>query len=261
VHPDQYLQPTALAADLWRQRPELDNPLAEVFAERASGHEPARPPVATQGCEKVLLWGDGSGAAWPARCTPATLPGFCQVKEALCYANRVGGGYRFVQARSQPAWRTGITRGDPIQWTGDMLAITQSAEPQISMAIWHEDGWSYPERLSEPSPDVVSRDWRWMGDRAGISVMSAAPVAARLKITARALGKPRRLRVSTGDGEIATLLVSPDRGEHQTAGFRLPAGTSVISLESLDGSDSPGTGDERKLSIAVYRVELVAARP
>jgi hypothetical protein len=261
VLPDQYLQPTALAADLWQRRPGLDNPLAEVFAERAAGHEPAGPPVATQGCEKVLLRGDGSGAAWPSRCTPATLPAYCQVKETLCYANRVGGGYQFVRAQSQPAWRTGITRGDQIQWTGEMLAITQSAEPKMSMAIWHEDGWSYPERLPEPAADVVSREWRWLADRAGIGVMSMEPVVARMKITARALGKPRRLRVSIGDVEIATLLISPDRGEHQTGSFKLPAGTSVISLVSLDGTDNPGTGDPRNLSIAVYRLELVAARP
>jgi hypothetical protein len=69
---------------------------------------------------------------------------------------------------------------------------------------------------------------------------------------------PRRLRLSIGDVEIATMLVSPNRGEHQTNTFKLPAGTSVISLASLDGSDSPGAGDPRTLSIAVYRLELVA---
>jgi hypothetical protein len=259
--PDRYLQPSALAADLWRQRPEIDNPLAEVFAERTAGHEPARPPVATQGCEKVLLWSDGSQAEWPLRCTSVTLPDFCQAKDALCYANRVSGGYQFIQAPSPPAWRKGITRQDAIQLTGGMLAITQSAEPRISMAIWHDDGWSYPERLLEPAPDVVSREWRWMGDRAAVGVMSVEPVQARMKIVARALGMPRRVRVSIGDVEIATLLVSPNRGEHQTGRFDLPAGSSVISLASLDGTDSPGTGDPRRLSIAVYRLELVATRP
>ena len=91
--------------------------------------------------------------------------------------------------------------------------------------------------------------------------MSAEPVVARMKIIARAFGMPRRVRVSIGDVEIATLLVSPDRGEHQTNRFNLPAGTSVISLASLDGTDNPGTGDPRKLSIAVYRLELVPTRP
>jgi hypothetical protein len=261
VRPDQYLQPTPFAAALWQRRPQLDNPLAEIFAERAAGREPARPPVASAGCEKILLWGDGSGAAWPPRCTSTTVPAFCRVKDALCYANRVGGGYQFVQAPSPPAWRIEITRDNRPRWSGGMLGIAQSAEPRIPMAIWHDDGWSYPERLSEPSPDVVAREWRWMADRAAVSVMSSETVSARLKIIARALAKPRRMRVSIGDFEVDTLLVSPDRAEHQTDRFTLPAGTSVISLESLDGSDSPGTGDPRTLSFAVYRLELTASRP
>jgi hypothetical protein len=163
-----------------------------------------------------------------------------------------------VAARAARAWRTQIARADPSRWSGGMLAITQPVEPKLPMAIWHEDGWSYPERLSEPASDVISREWRWIGERAGIGVMASDPIGARLKITARALAKPRRLRVSIGDTEIATLLVAPDRGEFQTSAFTLPAGTSTIALESLDGADSPGTDDQRRLSVAVFRVELIA---
>jgi hypothetical protein len=90
--------------------------------------------------------------------------------------------------------------------------------------------------------------------------MSSESTGARLKITARALNRPRRLRVSIGDVEIATLLVATDRGEHQTSGFTLPSGTSVIALESLDGADAPDTGDPRRLSVAVFRVELAVNR-
>lgn len=188
------------------------------------------------------------------------LPGFCQVKDALCYANRADEGtYRFVAAPTAPAWRVEITRDLP-RWTSGMLAITQATEPRIPMAIWQEDGWSYPERLTEPAPDVVSREWRWIGDRAGIGVMASQPVGARLKIIARALNKPRRLKLSIEGVEIATLLVSPNRGEYQTSDFTLPTGNSVIALESLDGSEAPGTGDPRRLSVAVFRVELVATR-
>jgi hypothetical protein len=111
-----------------------------------------------------------------------------------------------------------------------------------------------------PAPDVISREWRWMGDRAGIGVMASQSVSARLKITARALNAPRRLRLNLGDVEIATLLVGPERGEYQTSSFALPAGTSEIALESLDGADTPGTGDPRRLSVAVFRIELVAER-
>jgi hypothetical protein len=258
--PDQYLRPTTFAADLWRRWPALDNPIAEVFAERTSGHEPARPPIATSGCEKVLLWGDGSGAAWPQRCTAAPLPGYCQVKDALCYANRVGETYGFVPAQASPAWRTEITRDHLPRSSGGMLAIAQPTEPRVPMAIWQGDGWSYPERLTVPATDVISREWRWIGDRADIGVMTAEPMRTRMTIVARALSRPRRLRVSIGDVEIATVLVAPERGEYQTSSFTLPSGTSTIALESLDGSDAAGSGDPRRLSVAVFRVELVATR-
>jgi hypothetical protein len=60
---DQYLRPTRLAAAIWRLRPALDNPVAEVFAERVAGHERAMPPIATAGCEKVLLMSSEPTAA------------------------------------------------------------------------------------------------------------------------------------------------------------------------------------------------------
>jgi hypothetical protein len=82
-----------------------------------------------------------------------------------------------------------------------------------------------------------------------------------LKIVARALNKPRRLRVALSSTEIATLLIAPNRGEFQTGEFTLPVGTSVISLESLDGSESPGADDPRRLSVAIFRIELMTLRP
>ena len=142
-----------------------------------------------------------------------------------------------------------------------MLAITQPTDPRVPMAIWHEDGWSYPERLTDPAPDVISREWRWIGDRADIGVMASEPMTVRMKIVARALNRPRRLRVSIGDVEIAIVVVSPERRELQTSSFTLPSGTSVIALQSLDGSEAPGTADPRRSSVAVFRVELVAQRP
>jgi hypothetical protein len=259
--PDQNLRPTSFAAALWSRWPGVDNPLAEVFAERTAGRELARPPVATAGCEKVLLWGDGSGAAWPSACTPVTIPANCQAKNALCYANRVDGTYRFVEAQSPPAWRIEISRSGVPRWSGGMLAITQETPQKIPMAIWQEDGWSYAERLTVPEPDITAREWRWIGDRAGVSVMTSERVSARMKIVARALNKPRRLRVALGTTEIATLLIDPRREEYQTGEFTVPAGTSIISLESLDGSESPGANDPRRLSVAIFRIELLTIQP
>jgi len=61
-------RPTRLASFLWTRHPSLDNPLPEVFAERLRGLDENWLPVATPGCEKILLPGRGgrdSTAAGP----------------------------------------------------------------------------------------------------------------------------------------------------------------------------------------------------
>ena len=259
--PDQYLRPTRLAAAIWRLRPGLDDPVAEVFAERIAGREQAMPPIATAGCEKVLLVGDGTGADWPMRCTSVPVPDFCRDKGSLCYANRTDTSYRFVPAPSPPAWRMEIGRGGPdSRWNEGTLTITQTPEFRVPMAMWHDEGWSYPERLTVPTPDVVSREWRWIDERARLGVMSSEPATAHLTIVARSLNRPRHVKISIGDLEVVTLLVSPQMAEYQTPAFNLDPGSALITMENLDGSETPATGDPRRLSVAVFRVELVARK-
>jgi hypothetical protein len=103
--PDNYLTPTRLAGAVWRRWPALDNPLAEIFAERLSGRDPGRPPVATSGCEKVLLLADSSGVRWPEHCAEARVPSLCSQPDALCYANQTRNGYAFARAPTSPSWR------------------------------------------------------------------------------------------------------------------------------------------------------------
>ena len=260
--PEQYLRPSTFASDVWRRWPGLDNPIAEVFAERTAGREPARLPSATDGCEKILLMGDGSGAAWPTRCTAATPPPFCRSNGAVCYANKTADGYRFVAAVWTPAWLANMAREGTPQPTG-MLVITQATEPQVPMAIWHGEGWSYPEQLPEPTQDVLSREWRWIEGRARVGVMASQPVGGRLKIVARSLNRMRRLKISIGaveEVEIVTLAVAESHSEYQTPEFELPAGTNLITFESLDEGEAPASGDPRRLSVAVFRIELVATK-
>jgi len=258
--PDQYLKPSTLAAQVWTRWPDLDNPLAEVFAERTAAREPAGPPIASSGCEKILLVGDGTGATWPPGCPTAALPDFCQTKDAFCYANRTAAGYRFVVASVTPAWQFGVLHPNSPRWNDGMLVITQSAEPPVPMAAWQSDGWSYTERLDQPTTDPVSRQWRWIEGRAGIGIMSEAAVGVRLKITARSFNRARRLKISSGPTEISTMLVGEVRAEYQTPEFELPAGTHLMALESLEPGEPPATGDPRRLSIAVFRIEIVAVR-
>lgn len=82
------LRPTALAESLWATWPGLDNPLPEVFSERASGRDGAPPVPATDAqCRKVLTVGAGTEAAFPFPCEPAPAPPACSAAGALCYVN------------------------------------------------------------------------------------------------------------------------------------------------------------------------------
>jgi hypothetical protein len=80
--------PTRLAMLVWTRAPALDNPLPEVFAERV-GHVDgaAEIPVATDRCEKALVFGVGASVIWPASCAPREAPAACVEYGALCYAN------------------------------------------------------------------------------------------------------------------------------------------------------------------------------
>ena len=65
--------PTRLASFLWTRHPSFDNPLPEIFAERLRGLDENWLPVATPGCEKVLLPGRGGrDSVWPIPCAPVT---------------------------------------------------------------------------------------------------------------------------------------------------------------------------------------------
>jgi hypothetical protein len=233
-----------------------------VFAERSVGHESAAPPIGAPGCEKILLVGDGSSAPWPERCTSVPLPDFCRSSGALCYANKTRSGYRFAKAPATPAWRTGITHMgfNPSAARDGMLAVTVPYTQVTNVRIWHDEGWSYPEQLAEPAPNDVFREWRWIDQRANVGVNAESPIGARLELVARSFNRPRRLKLSIDGREIVTLLVPSNINAFRTPEFSLPAGRTLMTFESLDGSEPPNTTDPRRLSIQVYRIELVVMR-
>lgn len=256
--PERYLQPTRFASYLWSRTPDTDNPVAEIFAERVGGIDSSRPPVATPGCEKVLLVGDGSTAAWPERCTSTDLPDFCRVAGGLCYANKTRNGYDFARAPATPAWRARIARPDPVRFgAGGALTVTYASDRRPRVATWHDQGWSYVEVHPNPGPDDVFREWRWIDLRADIGVTASEAITARLEFVARAFKSPRRLRITTAGHEVVTVLVPATIGAFKTPEFTLPADRSMVTFESLDGSESPNSTDPRRLSVQVYRIELV----
>lgn len=97
--PDNSREPTWLAMWLWNEHPGWHNPLPEVFSETHLHREGTRVPVATLGCNKILIAGSSSDeGAWPLPCLPAPLPGDCRAPDVMCYANRNGDTYDFVRA-------------------------------------------------------------------------------------------------------------------------------------------------------------------
>lgn len=251
--PESYLRPTRLAATLWQRWPAADNPLVEVFAERVSGSEPApQPPLATPGCEKVLIVGRGSGSPteWPGRCVPETAPPFCREVDVLCYANRTNATYGFARLPAPNTWTPG--RSMPPAGRADPIVVAPGPSGAAFDLVGMGAGWSYLEEL--PERDIR---WRWMNDQAEIGLVARDAVSVRLRVDTRAHQRPRRIRISIAAGHVATWEVTPTRATFETGTLQLPAGPSVVRFDSLDGSDKADTDNPRRLSIAVFGVHVL----
>jgi hypothetical protein len=147
-------RPTRLASFLWTRHPSFDNPLPEIFAERLRGLDENWLPVATPGCEKVLLPGRGGrDSVWPMPCAPVTPPARCQEPGATCYANRTKTGYAFVSPRvSTPqAFRLARSATWPL-----------SAEPFVADALASLAWWNMSVRQIG-DPDAIIQSSRHVG--------------------------------------------------------------------------------------------------
>jgi hypothetical protein len=256
--PEAYLQPTPLAAALWTRFPGLDNPVSEIFAERIAGAEPPpQPPLATPNCEKVLIIGVGGDALWPPRCRPAAVTDACRKVDQLCYANLTGNGYRFVRAPTSPSWFAQMSRLPAIVVGSGPITPNESPPGSHLRALWLDRGWSYLETSGD---GPFAEQWRWMGDTAQVGVTTDAPLRMRLGFVARAYGQPRRLQFSVDDQRLPIVTISDRRDQYLTAVFAPPSGTSLIRLDSVDGTAQTGTADRRRLSIAIFRMAAIIAQ-
>jgi len=147
-------QPTRLASFLWTRHPSIDNPLPEIFAERLRGLDENWLPVATPGCEKVLLPGRGGrDSVWPMPCAPVTPPARCQEPGATCYANRTRTGYEFVG--------TGVSAPQPFRLARG-ATWPLSAEPFVADALASLAWWNMDVR-QVGDPDAIIRSSRHVG--------------------------------------------------------------------------------------------------
>jgi hypothetical protein len=113
---ENWTQPTRLSSWLWTRHPAWSNPLPEIFSETIRVEESTEIPMATAGCEKILIDGSAPGGrVWPLPCKPAPLPAWCR---SLCYANRAGTDYTFTPA----VGRTANVLRNPMTWPSDVEA-------------------------------------------------------------------------------------------------------------------------------------------
>jgi hypothetical protein len=99
--PEYSREPTWLATFLWTRFPAWNDPLPEVFIESQLHGDDPWVPVATAGCEKVLVAGrDGDEGVWPVPCYPAQLPDECRRTGGMCYANLKDHRYEFTPVRA-----------------------------------------------------------------------------------------------------------------------------------------------------------------
>jgi hypothetical protein len=119
AHPrgaEGYLAHNAVATWLIEHRPQLYAPLPEVFVERTRSMDGwRRVPVASDGCKKVLLVGDGNDARWPIPCAPVPVPAGCAGEWVFCYADYAATGYTFAPTPYFP--RAGWSIDLAMSWT------------------------------------------------------------------------------------------------------------------------------------------------
>ena len=199
---DQYRYAPTLWADIvWSHHPGWNNPLPEIFAGVNLQHETPWTPVATPGCEKVLLGAAATGA-WPIPCFPAEAPKACTAGGALCYANRSGQGYQFVRT---PRARDQVVEPRPEGvWPPDL-------EPGVrqTLAAWE---W-----------------WRLRPDQAGVPFLRAT---TGVRVT-MLVGSGRVVLVLVDVQPGATLTFRPSGPLSAT--LVDPATSAVLATASFDG--------------------------
>lgn len=98
-----------------------------------------------------------------------------------------------------------------------------------------------------------ARSWRWMGERAEVTLLAREQAAVRVSLRATAFGAERALRVSLGE-ELLTTLVIPAAPYDRVVSLRvlLPPGQTTLALESV-AAPAP---DGRPLSLSVGELQV-----
>jgi hypothetical protein len=228
--PENSREPTLLANFLWTRHPGWNNPLPEVFVETLIRTEQRWVPVATPGCEKMLLRDGGDGARWPIPCYPDTMPRWCLAPGVLCYANLTDGRYRFARAP--------VPDGENYTLRRD-LVWPAAAEPRVRKLFIEFQWWRL--RLVGGNASVLrsshgaERVWVYEGaDRFLFVVLRPGPDAG---LSLR-LPQPMKGRIVDVEAGAPGQEVHFDGRHYEMWHVPLPAGPTVVvlALESVRAS-------------------------
>jgi hypothetical protein len=125
-------EPSWLAGYLWQHHPAWNNPLPEIFIETTLRREDQWAPIATRGCEKLLV----VGGTWPIPCMPGDPPPACGSIAQGCYANRGAAGYSFAPAPGRPS---AIAINDAAAWPAESV-------PHVRRTLERWDWWALRPR-------------------------------------------------------------------------------------------------------------------
>jgi hypothetical protein len=226
--PQNSREPTWLASFLWTRVPAWNNPLPEVFIETELHVDEPMIPVATRGCEKILIAGQDSQAGmWPSPCYPAPIPPACQARGALCYANLAGRRYDFVPLHGETVGPEALRR--------DAVWPAQ-AVPHVQRLY---DAWNWPAMRRSADPPAVLRAVHNVSvesigsdDRFILVLRNPSPGAA---IRLRPAGPLRTVLVNALTGE--TLRAAQYDGEQQgLIEIDLPDRSTILLFAAQTGS-------------------------
>jgi hypothetical protein len=201
--PQNSREPTWLANWLWTKHPSWYNPLPQVFIEPHTRGEDPMVPIATPGCEKILLGGNKTAGIWPIPCFPGDLPEMC--RGIYCYANRAGNAYTFTRPG-------GRDHGPGVLW--QEVVWPAGSEPYVR-ALYQRWHWA---TLTIPGPNAG-----WLRQPLGVRVTTLSSDDRALFVLRAA--KPGASLFFRPPGPMAGELVDPKTGAVlQEVSYRGPAG-------------------------------------
>lgn len=264
-------QPVLLAGLLWWWRllrgwPAVLVPLAAVMAVAAAGSSlrtraAARPLavqadlVALQQLEQrpdVRSINILCGRMWPRLWANALL-----LRKEQYFSVPTYEGRKPTQLKGEWNLRDTLVRvrpraaADEIALAGRFTLVRTAAPVWLTAAPGA--GWHALER------DDRDR-WRWAADAGQIVLNNAGADPVRVDLRLRAKGlKAGRLILKIDGRMVAERPLGAAPGDIEVTGLELPAGASVLTCETGEPAVSPGGGDDRRLSLALFDLVISAA--